>query len=90
MYGWTPDVVLGLPMRLFWEFSGQVQRLQADDQRLQFQVGVSLQSGESAKQFELSLDKLAPEPVTLTGRALAQANAQPEPGAIDTLRALQG
>jgi hypothetical protein len=79
-----------MPMRLFWEFSGQVTRLQAEHQRLQLQVVASSQAPEAAREFEAALDKLAPDPVTLTVEARIAATSQPDPDAANTLRSLQG
>lgn len=84
-------MVLALPMRLFWEYSGQVQRLQADEQRLQLQVGASIQTGgERVLEFQNALDQMAPEPVQMTAHALITARSVPDPNAGDQLRLLQG
>ena len=77
-------------MRLFWEFSGQVERIWADEQRNQLQVAVSAQGGDACQRMSETLDTIAPCPVTYTGHALAQVSAVPDEGAANTLRALQG
>lgn len=91
IYGWTPATVLGLPMRLFWEYSGQVPRLLADEQRHDFQVFASVQGGgERVQEFQLALDKIAPDPVTMTARAQVEASSQRDPDAASQLRSLAG
>jgi hypothetical protein len=77
-------------MRLFWEFSGHVPRLQADEQKQRLEIAVSTQAPDAVRDFDARLQKLAPDPITVTAAARVEATAQPDPDAFSTLRALQG
>ena len=64
--------VMSMPMRAFWIVSGFVDRLMSDEAKLHLEVAASAQSGEAAWQLMERLNTVAPEPVTLSGYALAQ------------------
>ena len=76
--------VMDLPMRVFWELSGQVDRIRADEARINLQVGTALQSPDGAQSMSKWFDKVAPGPFKLS----LESKAEPDPDAFDQLRSL--
>lgn len=77
--------VMDLPMRVFWELSGQVDRLRADEGALAFRIACSAQTPDAAESMGKWFDKVAPGPFKLRIDAV---NSEPEQGGIDELRNL--
>ena len=82
--------VMSMPMRAFWIVSGFVDRLMSDEAKLHLEVAASAQSGEAAGQLMERLNTAAPEPVTLSGYALAQRTAARDESGFQTLKAMAG
>lgn len=80
--------VMDLPMRVFWEFSGNVDRIRAEAGILSLEIGSALKSEEGSTSYRDHLGKIAPMPIKLSGNGVMSLNSQPEEGAADTLRAL--
>ena len=49
-YGMTPEAVMGIPIRLFWFMSRQIERIQAQRDLRALTVGVCSQGGSEAAQ----------------------------------------
>lgn len=89
-YNMGYEATMSLPMRVFWELSGQVDRIRADEARMQFQVGVALQRPESAEAMNQWFDKVAPGPFKLTGHAKMMQSSEADQAGLNDLRALAG
>lgn len=83
-------MVMALPMRVFWEISGQVDRIRFEKAILELEIGTALKSDEGAKDMHERLRKVAPSPFKLSGAGRMEISAQADPDAIDTLRSLAG
>lgn len=79
--------VMGLPMRVFWQLSGQVERLVADEHKKILELLTSAQSPEASKQMHEALHKLSPDPVKYSARAIVAAAKLDKEG-LDSLRSL--
>lgn len=90
VYGMGFREVMSMPIRAFWVVSGFVPRLMADEAKLNLEVVASAQSVESAQALMDKLDKNAPEPVILSGYALAQRSAERDEAGFESLRAMAG
>ncbi len=89
-YGMGYREVMSMPMRAFWIVSGFVDRLMSDEAKLHLEVAASAQNGEAAGQLMERLNTVAPEPVTLSGYALAQRTAVRDESGFQTLKAMAG
>ena len=83
---------MDLPMRVFWHFSGSVERLWAEEDKRRLVIaGAGNQANpEAAETLWAALEKRAPDPYKLSPVAQIQQNAEPEEGAFDKLRRLAG
>lgn len=75
-------------MRVFWELSGQVDRLWHDEQRLDLQVAVAAQNPDAAEKMVEYLDKVAPGPFKLSGYGQMQAKSELDEAGLAALQAL--
>jgi len=88
--GMDYEKVMRLPMQVFWQLSGFVPRLMADEQKQQLEIWTASQSNEGAEEAFKALNQLAPEPVKLSVRGQIEASAVMDKGGLDQLRNLQG
>lgn len=88
-YGMGYREVMSMPMRAFWVVSGFVERLHADEAKLQLEVVASVHDG-SAQALMERLNTAAPDPVTLSGHGLAQRTAVRDEAGFQTLKAMAG
>ena len=77
-----------MPMRAFWHFSGTVDRLFADEAKLTFELHACVQSPESGEEMRKHLHDQAPNPVKLTGAAIAEATAVFDQDGLNDLRSM--
>jgi hypothetical protein len=89
-YGMGYREVMSMPIRAFWIVSGFVERLQADEAKLNLDVAVSATDPQAAQALMERLNAAAPEPVTLSGHALAQRTAVRDEGGFQTLTPMAG
>lgn len=89
-YGMGYEEVMSLPMPVFWELSGQVERIRADEARMLLQVGIALQTPENGQSMNEWLDKVAPGPFKLSGLGRMMSSAKPDEEGMSALRALAG
>ena len=68
----------------------RVPCVQKSGAKLHLEVAASAQSGEAAGQLMERLNTVAPEPVTLSGYALAQRTAVRDESGFQTLKAMAG
>jgi hypothetical protein len=80
--------VMAMPMRAFWHFSGSTERLLADEARLTFELHASVQSPEAGEEMRKHLHDRAPNPVKLSGVALATVSAERDEAGFEHLRAM--
>jgi hypothetical protein len=79
--------VMVMPMRAFWVISGFVERLLADEGKQILEIQTSAQHPEAASELMGRLAESAPQPVKLSGHALAQKTAVRDEAGIAALRA---
>jgi hypothetical protein len=89
-YGMGYREVMSMPIRAFWIVSGFVERLQADEAKLHLEIAASATDGPTAQALMERLNTAAPDPVTLSGYALAQRTAVRDEGGFQTLKAMAG
>ncbi len=89
-YGMGYREVMSMPMRAFWVVSGFVERLQADEAKMQLEIAATSPDGEAARALMERLNTAAPDPVTLSGYALAQRTAVRDESGFQTLKAMAG
>lgn len=82
------QAVMALPMRVFWEFSGNVDRIRCDEALMTLEIGTSLQSPDGATSMREHISKQAPSPFKLTSQGKVELTAAADPGAADMLRSL--
>ncbi len=81
--------VMSLPMRVFWQLSGNVPRLLADERRSMLHVNVlAANNPEGASELYEQLGKQAPDPIVYTGAAIVQASAVRDTEGFNELRNL--
>lgn len=64
-YGMTYGEVLKLPLRTFWSFNRQVDRLRAEEDQRSLRVASSAQSAEGAKALTEQLKEELASPVVI-------------------------
>lgn len=79
-----------MPIRAFWIVSGFVERLHADEAKLKLEIAATAQDSEAAQALMERLNTEAPDPVTLSGYALAQRAAVRDEAGFQTLKAMAG
>lgn len=89
-YGMSYQDVMSMPCRAFWTISGYVERLHADEGKLQTEIAACSQGGEAAQLLFARLEKQAPQPVVYSGHALVMAGAERDEGGFADLRAMAG
>jgi hypothetical protein len=78
-----------LPMPVFWHLSGTVPRLLAGERRDTLEINTSAaHNPEQAAELYTRLSDLAPEPIKLTGRALAQATSVRDEAGFSELKSM--
>ena len=81
--------VMSLPMRVFWQLSGNVPRLLADERRSVLHMSVlAANNPEAASELFEQLGKQAPDPIIYTSAAIVQASAVRDTEGFNELRNL--
>jgi hypothetical protein len=87
VYGTPYREVMALPMKVFWQLSGTVDRLLASEQKALLELLTTSQtSAEAAQQLHEALHKASPEPIKLTTHALIAASSVRDEDGFDELR----
>lgn len=89
-YAMSYQEVMSMPCRAFWTISGYVERLRADEAKLNLEIAASSQASDAAASMFERLEKQAPAPVVYTGYALANVGAELDSDGLNDLRALAG
>lgn len=87
-YGMAYQEVMSLPVRAFWFISGSVGRLRSDEAKLQLEVTAVAADHEAAQALLDRLNVEAPDPVVLSGYALAQRTAVRDEMGFQELKAM--
>jgi len=82
--------VMGLPLRVFWQLSGYVDRLRADEARLGFEMSLSTGNAEQAAQMREHLDYLAPAPIKTSIEHMIETSSVRDTAGFEELRSLAG
>lgn len=91
VYHMTYRDTMALPMLVFWELSGNVERLLASEQRDQLEtIALATHNPEAAQERLHQLAERAPNPIRLSAKALIQASAQRDQEGFESLRAIAG
>lgn len=77
------------PIDAFWQLSGFVPRIYADEHKQLLEVLTASKSAEGAEAAFESLNRIAPDPVKLSAHAHV-ALATLDKGGLNELRGLQG
>lgn len=77
-----------LPIMVFWQISGLVPRLIADEHKGLLEVIGAAQSAEGSKQLHEALHSLSPDPVKLSVASIIEASSQRDQAGFDELRSL--
>lgn len=91
VYGLPYREMMGLPMRVFWQLSGNVPRLLSEERKESLHLAVTAaHNPEAAAELYERLDKQTPEPVTLTGYGKASINSVRDEEGLNDLRSMAG
>lgn len=78
-------------MKVFWQLSGNVPRLMTAERKESLQIAaVAAHNPEAAAELYERLDKQTPEPVTLSGAGVVNANSIRDEGGFEELRSMAG
>jgi hypothetical protein len=81
--------VMALPMKVFWQLSGNTSRLLAEERKVSLQLAVlAANNPEAAAELYERLDKQSPDPMVYTGAAMIKASAVRDNEGFNELRSL--
>jgi hypothetical protein len=90
VYGMTYQQVMEVPIKAFWTLSGNVPRLYASERADTFELLVQAQGDdvEHIRTVMKSLRDQAPDPIVLTGTAVAKVTATRDQDGFEELRSM--
>ena len=81
--------VMSLPVKVFWQLSGNIARLLAEERKVSLHTGVlATNDPDAASKLYERLDKQTPDPIVFTGAAIAQSTAVMDVEGFNELRNL--
>ena len=91
VYGLSYRDLMALPIKVFWNLSGTVERLIAWERKeaLELMVAAS-HNPEQAGELYKALDSVSPQPVKLSVKAVVQATAVRDEEGFNALKQMQG
>lgn len=89
VYGHAYRDTMKLPIKVFWQLSGNAPRLWAGERRDMLELStVATHNPEAASTLFAQLATEAPEPVVLTGRAIVAATSIRDEEGFNELRSM--